>query len=73
METFFCDEDYQEYLHLMAEWFRRCGVSVWRYCLMPNHTHIIAVSEAEEGLRRSIGEVAVWQGKPKQQEVDSLL
>ena len=40
----------------MAEWCQRCNVEVWAYCLMPNHVHLIAVPEAEEGLRRAIGE-----------------
>ncbi len=56
METFFCDEDYQAYLTLMAEWCRKFNVSIWCYCLMPNHIHLIAVPEKEEGLRMAIGE-----------------
>ena len=56
METFFCEEDYQVYLALMAEWCRKLNVAVWCYCLMPNHIHLIAVPETEEGLRRAIGE-----------------
>ena len=56
METFFREEDYQAYLSLMAEWCRKFRVSVWAYCLMPNHVHLIAVPETEEGLRLAIGE-----------------
>ena len=56
METFFRDEDYQAYLALMAEWCRKYNVAVWAYCLMPNHVHLIAVPESEEGLRLAIGE-----------------
>ena len=56
METFFSEADYQEYLYLMAEWCNRCKVEVWSYCLMPNHIHIIAIPETEDGLRRAIGE-----------------
>ncbi len=56
METFFREEDYQAYLTIMAEWCRKFRVSVWAYCLMPNHVHIIAVPETEEGLRMAIGE-----------------
>jgi len=56
MQTFFCEEDYQAYLDLMAEWCGRCGVEVWAYCLMPNHVHLIAVPATEDGLRRGIGE-----------------
>ena len=44
-ETFFCDEDYDAYIELMAEWCEREGVEVWTYCLMPNHVHLIAVPE----------------------------
>ena len=54
--TFFCDQDYQTYLELMAQWCSRCGVEVWAYCLMPNHVHLIVVPESEDGLRRAIGE-----------------
>ena len=56
METFFRGEDYQAYLGLMAEWCRKCDVAIWAYCLMPNHVHLIAVPESEEGLRLAIGE-----------------
>ncbi len=56
METFFSESDYREYLYLMAEWCNRCKVQIWSYCLMPNHTHLIAVPESEEGLGRAIGE-----------------
>ena len=56
METFFCDEDYEAYLALMAEWCGKLGVEVWAYCLMPNHAHLVAVPESEDGLRRAIGE-----------------
>ena len=56
METFFAESDYREYLSLMAEWCNRCRVQIWSYCLMPNHVHLIAVPESEDGLRRAIGE-----------------
>ena len=55
-ETFFCDEDYEAYISLMAEWCGRLGVEIWFYCLMPNHVHLIAVPQSEDGLRRAIGE-----------------
>jgi len=56
MLTFFRDEDYREYLCLMSEWCGKCGVEIWAYCLMPNHIHLIAVPESDDGLRRGIGE-----------------
>lgn len=55
-KTFFCEDDYSLYLDLMREWCSRCGVEIWAYCLMPNHVHLIAVPDSEEGLRRAIGE-----------------
>ena len=56
METFFDDEDYAIYLHLMREWCDASGVEVWAYCLMPNHVHLLAVPESEDSLARGIGE-----------------
>ena len=56
METFFCDEDYQAYLDLMAERCGHWGVEVWAYCLMPNHVHLIAVPATADGPARAIGE-----------------
>ena len=56
MTTFFEDSDYSAYIDLMAEWCGKCGVEIWAYCLMPNHVHLIAVPESEDGLRRGIGE-----------------
>ena len=55
-QTFFCEEDYTAYLELMAEWCKVRGVQIWAYCLMPNHVHLIAVPQSEDGLSRAIGE-----------------
>lgn len=55
-QTFFNEGDYQAYLELMAEWCQKEGVAIWAYCLMPNHTHLIAVPQTELSLRRAIGE-----------------
>ena len=55
-QTFFCDNDYRAYLELIAQWCSRCAVEIWAYCLMPNHVHLVAVPESEDGLRRAIGE-----------------
>jgi hypothetical protein len=30
------------------------GVETWRYCLMPNHVHLIGVPKTEDGLRYAI-------------------
>jgi REP element-mobilizing transposase RayT len=40
----------------MGEWFRKCRVEIWAWCLMPNHVPLIAVPQNESGLARAIGE-----------------
>jgi len=55
-QTFFCPEDYETYVALMAQWCTRYGVEVWAYCLMPNHVHLIAVPKTVDALRCAIGE-----------------
>ena len=48
-QTFFSDQDYQTYKDLVAKHCGAAGVAVWAYCLMPNHVHLILVTEAGEG------------------------
>lgn len=55
-QTFFSDNDYLAYIELMAEWCKHCGVEIWCYCLMPNHTHLIAVPSDKDSLASAIGE-----------------
>lgn len=54
--TFFQEEDYRLYRRLMADWCKRWKVQIWAYCLMPNHTHLVAVPPDEGALARAIGE-----------------
>ncbi|MDF1581413.1 MAG: transposase, partial [Desulfuromonadales bacterium] len=49
-QVFFNDEDYLAYIDLMAEWCRKHDVDIWAWCLMPNHVHLIAVPQTEDGL-----------------------
>ncbi|OIP35221.1 MAG: transposase [Deltaproteobacteria bacterium CG_4_9_14_3_um_filter_44_9] len=56
MQTFFCDDDYQEYMSMMSASCRRYEVDVWAYCLMPNHVHFIAVPKHSDSFRHAIGE-----------------
>ena len=49
-ETFFCDDDYRQYIDLMAEWCSRCNVHIWAYCLMPNHIGARDLSTSSGGL-----------------------
>ncbi len=54
--VFFSTADYKAYLRIMATWCRKEQVEVWAYCLMPNHVHMVAVPENEQGLARAVGE-----------------
>jgi putative transposase len=54
--TFFNNGDYQVYLDLMSQWWRKYGIEIWGYCLMPNHVRLIAVPSSDDGLRHAIGE-----------------
>ena len=54
--TFFCLDDYLLYLAVMADACREHEVEIWAYCLMPNHTHLIAVPSTEGSLRNAIGD-----------------
>jgi putative transposase len=55
-QTFFGDDDYAEYLKLMAQWCGAWDVEIWAYCLMPNHVHLIAVPARAETLARGVAE-----------------
>ena len=48
--TFFDDTDYLAYLDLIIETKVAAGVTIWAYCLMPNHVHLVAVPEREDSL-----------------------
>ena len=54
--TFFEDGDFELYRDLLAEAAARAGVSIWSYCLMPNHVHIIIVPADPDGLRRTFAD-----------------
>jgi putative transposase len=55
-KTFLCTDDCLLYLALMAEECDRFSVDIWAYCLMPNHSQLIAVPPTPEALRKAVGE-----------------
>jgi putative transposase len=55
-QTFFEDGDYALYRDLVGEAARRVGSSIWSYCLMPNHVHLIIVPSHEDGLRMTFSD-----------------
>ena len=40
-KTFAKDGDYQVYLEKLAQYRQRYGVTIYAYCLMPNHVHLL--------------------------------
>ena len=53
--VFFGDDDYRLYRDLLREACDRADVSVWAYCLMPNHVHLILTPTTADGLARALG------------------
>jgi putative transposase len=54
--TFFEASDNTRYLDLMAEACEWHSVEIWAWCLMPNHSHLIAVPGTEASLRLAMSE-----------------
>lgn len=52
---FFADGDQDIYRDILAEQMQKADVSVWAYCLMPNHVHLIVCPVDHDGLARAIG------------------
>ena len=49
-EVCFQDEDREEYLDILLDYFQQYGMDIWGYCLMTTHVHLIGVPEREESL-----------------------
>ena len=56
-QTFFNSDDYRYYLDLLRRGKTEAGVSIWAYCLMPNHVHLVVVPETEKSLTRFLGPI----------------
>lgn len=52
--TFFGESDYALYLGLLRYWCGKAGTTVWAWCLMPNHVHLVLVPATEDGLRAAL-------------------
>ena len=53
---FFEDGDQEIYRDLLAEQTRKAGVTVWAWCLLPNHVHLFLTPQTADGLGRAVGE-----------------
>ncbi len=52
--VFQSDQDRALYLKLLREQSARRRLSIWGYCLMDNHVHLIAAPLSEESLARAL-------------------
>ncbi|MEO0438074.1 MAG: transposase [Pseudomonadota bacterium] len=57
MKTFSSDDHYRAYLELIVEHRADAGLSVWAYCLKPNHVHLVLVPDEEASLARLFWQV----------------
>lgn len=56
LPTFFVEDDYAAYYEFLAEGCAKSGTTLWAYCLMPNHVHLLLVPRHEDGLRATLSE-----------------
>ncbi len=52
---FFDDNDHLVYLEALNHYTQKYKVDVWAYCLMTNHTHLLAVPQTVDGLAKALG------------------
>ncbi|MFA6241146.1 MAG: transposase [Candidatus Hydrogenedentales bacterium] len=53
-DVFEDDEDRRAYLRFLKQYAERRGLSVWAYCLMTNHVHLVVVPEREDSLAKGL-------------------
>jgi len=49
-DVFETDKDREAYLRYLRQYAEMRGLSIWAYCLMTNHIHLVAVPQREESL-----------------------
>lgn len=54
-KVFFSDEDRAFFLILPGRAAHRSGISLWAYCLMDNHVHLIAVPKSKDSFSSGLG------------------
>ena len=87
-DVFDTDADYEAYLRFLKQYAERRGLSIWAYCLMPNHVHLVAVPRREESLGQALRDAHtvyamyfnsriqlsghVWQGRSSSCPLDEM-
>ena len=70
-DVFFEPSDRQMYLSLLRRYSGKHGLSIWAYCLMTNHVHVVAVPQAADSLARTLRDAhqayAVYQNRRQDQ------
>ena len=56
LKVFFSEEDKAFYLTLLRRQADKHGISIWAFCLMDNHVHIVAVPRTKASFARGFGE-----------------
>ncbi len=59
LDVFFHDADRAFYLTLLRKACKRHRVTIWAYCLMRNHVHLIAVPQQEDSLAQCFSDAHV--------------
>lgn len=54
-QVFDCDQDRAVFLDLLAGYAPQYGLSIWGYCLMSNHFHLVAVPAHEGATAKVLG------------------
>ena len=54
-KVFFSDKDHETYMTLMRKYFRKYGVDLIGYSLMPNHVHHAVIPALENSLAKGVG------------------
>lgn len=54
VDVFETDGDREAYLGFLKQYAERRGLSVWAYCLMTNHVHLVVVPQKEESLSQAL-------------------
>lgn len=52
-KIFYARKDYERYLDWMRDGIEKYQLSIFAYCLMPNHVHFVAVPKREDSLARA--------------------
>ena len=53
--VFRTDDDRRAYLRLLDRFSKQFGMSIWAYCLMGNHVHLIAVGKERSSISKALG------------------